>query len=146
MVYIGSEDDELETGPVPPSAESGTCSSDVPNCNWEEDEPEEWDLELIKYKDSKEGKTLNFRLLQEIQKNCRAIGIRLGINKQSLDGYGKKHHHDPIEVCLEVFHYWSTAGVDKYPYTWGSIMILLEDVQLKGIANKLKKALKNKVA
>lgn len=157
-VCIGSEDDELETAPVPPSAESGTCPSDDPHCSktstkssiskpdWEEDEPEEWDLDLIKYKDSKGEKTLNFRLLQEIQLNYRAIGTQLGIKKQSLVAYEKKHDYDPIEVCLEIFHFWSTAGLDKYPYNWGSIMILLEDVQMKGIAKKLRKALENRVA
>lgn len=145
-MYVGSEDEE-----------SGTCSSDDPDCssttnkpsisdakpNWEGEKPEEWDLELIKY--TEEGKTLNFRLLQEIQHKCKAIGIQLRINKQSLERYEKKHDHDPIEVCLEVFHFWSTAGLDRYSYTWGSIMTLLEDVEMKGIAERLKKALDNRV-
>ena len=32
-IRIGSEDDELETAPVPPTAESGTCPSDDPHCS-----------------------------------------------------------------------------------------------------------------
>lgn len=147
VLCIGSEDDE-----------SGTCSSDDPNCsttntkssfsetkfNWEDEEPKERELELIKYKDSKEGKK-SFRLLQEIQKSCKTIGTQLGIGKPSLDGYEKTHDKDPIEMCLQVFYFWSTAGLDDYPYTWGSIVEMLKDVQLNGIAKKLKKALDNKV-
>lgn len=135
---------------------SSTCSSDDPDCDksstrfniiastWEKREPNERELEFFKYRDS-DGEMKRFRLLQQIQQKCRAIGTQLGIGKASLDSYVRKHPGEAIDLCLEVFDYWSMEGSEEYPYNWGSIVTMLEDVQMTGIGKKLKKALSSKV-
>ena len=124
-----------------------TCPRNDPDCskfNWKGKEPLEKELEFFKYRDSN-GDAKKFRLLQLIQQKCREIGTQLDMNKATLSAYEKKYAGDPIDVCLEVFHYWSASGSDDHPYTWGSIVEMLEDVELKGIATKLKDALNKKL-
>ena len=149
--------------PVSYCEEIGTCSSDdehwtdsrktvadgrEPVANgrevWAEQEPEEKDLGFFKYRDSN-GEVKTFRLLQMIQGKCRAIGFQLGLTNTILKGYDKTNSGDPIGFCLEVFDYWSAEGSAAYPFTWGAVVTMLEDIQQAGHAKKLKKALSKKL-
>ena len=86
-----------------------------------------------------------FRLMQQIQGSWRSIGTQLEIETAVLNGFEKKHRGEVLDMLLEVFHYWSVEGLDKYPYTWGSVVKMLEVVQLKNIGKKLEKTLSNRV-
>ena len=102
------------------------------------------ELEFFEYRDS-DGKMKIFRLLQQIQGRWRSIGMQLEIETAVLNGFEKKHRGEVLDMLLEVFQYWSGEGLDKYPYTWGSVVKMLEVVQLKNIGKKLEKALSNRV-
>jgi hypothetical protein len=144
-INLGENEASIQDG-VKTGVAEGTCPRNDPECgrfNWKDEEPLEKELEFFKYRDSN-GDVKKFRPLQLIQQKCREIGTQLGINKATLSGYERRHSGEPIDLCLEVFNYWSASGSDDYPYTWGSIVEMLEDVQLKGIATKLENALSSK--
>ena len=143
---------------APVVAEKGTCFSDDPDCSgtatpsftpppdekWGEEEPAEDELLLIKYKEA-DGKEKNYRLLQSIQTKWKDIGRHLGIGSAVLNGYKSQHLGDIEEQCQEVFNHWRNAGAENYPFTWNGVLKILRDVQMGMVAERLEKALSNRV-
>ena len=96
-------------------------------------------LHLIKYTDS-EGNAKTFRLLEEIQNNCRVLGIVLGIEKATLfEALDKRL--TPVEQCEFILSLWLMRGDGEYSATWAGLLQALEDVELGGVARHLREAL-----
>ena len=96
-------------------------------------------LQLIKYTDS-DGNSETFRLIATIQNDCRALGTRLGIEKATIDGFDRRHITQE-EKCENILDLWMKRGDGEYEVTWGGLIQALEDIQLKGVAQELKRAL-----
>ena len=93
-------------------------------------------LSLIKYTNS-QGKEKSFRLINEIQTYCYNLGIELGIDQATLKGL-KNHQEKLPDFCSEMFVKWINLGEDV---TWRKLLITLTDIQLGGIAKRLRAAL-----
>ena len=94
-------------------------------------------LDLIKYTNS-EGETDIFRPITEIQTHCEDIGIQLGIDGPTIEGLHKEYKN-PVEFCKKIMSKWRDRG----EVTWEKLLNVLDDLQLGGIAKKLKIALKS---
>ena len=101
-------------------------------------EPEINLLQLIKYTDS-EGNSRTFRLIEKIQNDWRKLGTRLGIEKATLDGLDNRLTQE--EKCEQILDLWMKRGEGEYEVTWAGLLQALEDIQRKGIANHLQRAL-----
>ena len=98
-------------------------------------------LQLIKYTDSN-GDSATFRLIATIQNDCRALGTRLGIEKATIDGFDRRHNIiTQEEKCENILDLWMKRGDGEYEVTWAGLVQALEDIQLKGVAQELKRAL-----
>ena len=95
-------------------------------------------LHLIRYTDSA-GNEKAFRVISEIQKNCRRLGFQLGIEKATLDGVDSSLALE--EQCEEILDLWIRRGDGEYSVTWGGLLEALEHADLGGIAKHLKEAL-----
>ena len=102
------------------------------------EEPEMNQLQLIKYTDS-EGNSRTFRLIEQIQNHCKRLGIRLGIEKATLDGFDNRPTQE--EKCEMILELWMMRGDGEYEVTWAGLLQALEDIQLKGVAEHLRRAL-----
>ena len=103
------------------------------------EEPEMNRLQLIKYTDA-EGNSRTFRLIEQIQNHCKRLGIRLGIEKVTLDGFDNRP--TPEEKCEKILELWMMRGDGEYEVTWAGLLQALEDLQLNRAARHLRKALK----
>ena len=106
---------------------------------WLNNEPEMRLLQLIKYTDSK-GEKKEFRLIQQIQNDCRNLGTRLGIDEPTLNGIDNSHRN-PEQKCRAILDLWMTRDDGKYDVTWAGLLQALEDVQLGRQAKHLREAL-----
>ena len=119
------------------------CLAD-PALKWENEmklfneEPEMNRLQLIKYTDS-EGNSRTFRLIEKIQNHCKRLGIRLGIERATLDGFDNRLTLE--EKCEKILELWMMRGDGEYEVTWDGLLQALEDIQLKGVADHLRRAL-----
>ena len=98
-------------------------------------------LELIKWKDEK-GETHKFFLMSKISNNWRAFGIQLNLLPSQLDSISKEHRENPTDCCRAVFNKWLDNPSSEYPATWEGFIELLDDCQLKGVADELKDVLR----
>ena len=101
-------------------------------------EPEEIQLHLIKCTDS-EGNDKEFRLIKEVQNNCRELGTLFGIDKATLDGFD--HTLTQKEKCEKILGLWITRGVGQYSVTWAGLLQAMDDAELGGVAKRLREAL-----
>ena len=92
-------------------------------------------LNLIRYKINNEQK--EFRLVKEIQRKWEIMGIHLGVSDKFAN------YEKPEEKCLGVLREWLQNGSEQYPVKWDSLIRLLQDIELREIANNLRKALDN---
>ena len=97
-------------------------------------------LHLIKYTDC-QGNDQKFRLISEIQSDCRRLGTLLGIPKATLDGFDKSLTLE--EQCEKILGLWITSGGEysEYSVTWAGLLQAMEDAQLGGVAKHLREAL-----
>lgn len=107
---------------------------------WKEREPTALLLSHIKYIDS-EGQEQHFRLIREIQADCKQLGLHLGVDSGTLKGLDKQHRGIMEDFCADVLEIWKVRARGYYPVTWGGLLDALEDADLKIIAKKLQKAL-----
>ena len=94
-------------------------------------------LSLITYTNS-EGEKARFELITEIQTYCEDIGIQLGINVEGPRAESK----GLADFCRRIFNTWRDRFKEA---TWEKLLKVLDDLQLGGIANKLKIALKSRI-
>ena len=99
-------------------------------------EPSVKELSLIKYTHTG-GEEVSFRLISEVQIHCQDLGAELGIDWTTLKGL-KSSHKSPPEFCKEVLQTWIERGEDV---TWGRLLQALTDIQLGGIAKRLRAAI-----
>ena len=95
-------------------------------------------LHLIKYSDS-ERNYKTFRLISEIQNNCRRLGTLLGIPKATLDGFDSSLTLE--EQCEKILDLWIKRRDGEYSVTWAGLLQAMEDIQLRGVAKSLREAL-----
>lgn len=95
-------------------------------------------LQLIKYTDSK-GNSVEYRLINKIQNDCKQLGYRFGIDQETIKGFDKNKVSPPVEVCEDILNEWIRRG--KGDVSWGGLLKALEDVELNGVAKHLWNAL-----
>ena len=110
---------------------------------WLNDEPEMRLLQFIKY--VAKGVKKEFRLIKQIQNDCKDLGTQLGIEEPTLKGI-ESDSSNLEQRCKTILHKWMTRADGKYPVTWAGLLQALEDVQLGGVANHLREALTLKAA
>ena len=94
-------------------------------------------LSLIKYTDS-QGQDKEFRLIKNIQSDCKEVGTHLNIDEPTLEGFGCGHE-DPVGICKKILRTWKKRGGDHV--TWAGLLQALDDAQLGGAAQELTEAL-----
>ena len=104
-----------------------------------DEKPTSKDLTLIKWKDGTEKCRL--RILDEVCNKWEKIGTTLCIPYTTLQMWSMQNDNDPEKCCTMVFRSWFENPPEDYPITWGGFIELLEDVQFKELAKKLRKAL-----
>ena len=92
---------------------------------------------LIKYQVHNEKK--EFRLLQVIQNKWYDIGILLGVPVDTIDS--RKTNE---EKCREILRMWMEMGSPEYPVEWDSLIQVLQDVQMRVVAEELRDALEHR--
>ena len=97
-------------------------------------------LSLITFTDS-EGEKARFELITEIQTHCEDIGIQLGIDGPTIEGLHEVSNR-PAEFCRKILSKWRERGEEV---TWENLLKVLDDLQLRRVANKLKIALKSRI-
>lgn len=111
-----------------------------PDPVWLDQTPDIVLLQLIKYTDTS-GQQKSYRFIQEIQNNCRKLGIRLGIEKATIDSLDKRSESSE-EFCENILSKWIERGENGHRVTWGGLLEALKDAQLGGAPYKnLKEAL-----
>ena len=79
--------------------------------------------------------------MDKVSTRWRALGIRLGIEPNRLDGWERQHRGDDTRCWEEVMDVFITRGSTRdYPHTWEGVYQLLEDIKCGGIAIDLKEA------
>lgn len=97
-------------------------------------------LTLIKWKDDN-GEIQNFNLGDKVSSKWRKFGHRMKLENNKLDGWEGQFHGDVTRCWGEVMQHWlDMGGTDEYPETWEELYKMLEDVELGGVAKKLKRA------
>ena len=62
-----------------------------------------------------------------------------------LETFQQRALNDSLKICRYIFNDWiDNAGSTKYPLSWSALCELLEDIDKKTIAEKLKKGLVHK--
>lgn len=88
-----------------------------------------------------EGQKQDFRLIQDIQADCKTLGKILGVEHGTLERLNEKHRGDLQDICNDVLHIWIVQDLGYYRVTWGGLLEALRDAELQGIAKDLEKAM-----
>ena len=94
-------------------------------------------LKLLKYKDD-EGVDQSFCLEQKVSARWQDFGILLGLESNQLEIW---RHECKVNKCwIKVMDHWLKQSNSRsdYPPTWDGLYTLLDDVELSGVADKLK--------
>ena len=110
----------------------------TPRSNWGKDKPDMPRIILIKYQVRNEEK--EFRLIQMIQHKWYDIGTLLGVPMNTIDS-----HKTNEEKCQDVLKKWMEKDSPEYPVEWDGLIKVLQDVQMRVVAQELKEALKHKI-
>ena len=127
-----------QVAPQSSSIVSRADASSKPSTVWLKEEPTTQLLQLIKYTDSK-GNGDEYRPISKIQNDCKNLGIRLGIDRETLRGFDKNNVRPPAEVCEDILDEWIRRG--QGDVSWGGLLQALEAIQLNGVAKHLRDAL-----
>ena len=92
---------------------------------------------VIKYQVHNEEK--EFRLLQRIQDKWNDIGTLLGVPVNTIDSCKKNE-----EKCKDVLRMWMDNGSQRYPVEWGGLIKVLQDVEMRVVAEEFIEALEHK--
>ena len=85
---------------------------------------------------------MSFRLIRDIQSDCRDLGTLLSIDEQTLEGFESNNKQFGQErVCKEILNEWMTRGEGDYEVTWAGLLQALKDAQLNTSAKRLQNAL-----
>ena len=93
---------------------------------------------LIKYRVHNEEK--EFRLLQVIQHKWNEIATLLGVPVSTIDS--RKTNG---EKCQDALRMWMDNGSQRYPVEWGGLVKVLQDVEMRVVAEELREALEHKI-
>lgn len=89
----------------------------------------------------KRGEKKKLRVKQLICNKWKEIGDLIDISYSVLDAWSKSYHEDPLECIRCVLDHWLMNSTVEYPASWEGLCHLLEDIQLKQLAEDLKQAL-----
>lgn len=102
--------------------------------------PTKSNLHCITYQDE-DGESHDFKLLEQVSDGWKKAGMRLNLNKKTLDKYYDKAEDD-IKCCEYVFFKWiKNRGHQDYPLSWVGLHKLLVDMGKRTAAEKLYKVL-----
>jgi hypothetical protein len=90
---------------------------------------------------NEEGMNKPLRVSKSIWHKWEDIGLLLGISMGDLRRWKIINMGDPSMCINEVLEYWLESPNETYPATWEGLYKLLEDAELKEIANTLKQVL-----
>ena len=105
---------------------------------WEQEKPDMRHITLITYQ-AHDGEA-EFRLLQEIQSRWYDIGLELSVPVNTIDS-----RKTGEEKCRDVLRMWLENGSPQYPVKWGSLVKVLQKVQMRAVAYELRSALDNQI-
>ena len=96
-------------------------------------------LTLIK---SRDGKEELYRLIKRVSTKWDKIGIRIGLEHNTLVSI-KRHLQGDAEICWqEVMQKWLDGqGQEKYQTSWEGLYSLLNDIECSQVAKELKDAI-----
>ena len=98
-------------------------------------------LNLLKWKDE-QGQEQTFRLVNRVSTDWKIFGRLLQLTEKQLDGFDEQYLRNTTTCWNRVMEHWlAGGGRPDYPPTWEGLYTLLEDMELKEIAEELKKAL-----
>ena len=80
-----------------------------------------------------------FRLLEKIQSKWKYIALQLSVPVDTVDGRNDE------DKCWDVMTKWLQRGSLRYEVNWGSLVEVLQKIQMKTVADELKKALDNQI-
>ena len=105
---------------------------------WEQGRPDMRHITLITYQ-AHDGEA-EFRLLQEIQSRWYDIGLELSVPVNTIDS-----RKTGEEKCRDVLRMWLENGSPQYPVEWGSLVKVLQKVQMRAVAYELRSVLDNQM-
>lgn len=97
------------------------------------------DLLLIKWDEEDQEKTI--RIIQAACGKWKELGGMFDIAEPVLQGLEKNSNQ---ESCRAVLQMWLESGSQQYPSRWCGLINALEDVELKNLAQELKRVLPRK--
>lgn len=98
-------------------------------------------LKLIKWT-GENGQPKKFDLMEKIESKWRDVAQLTGVSISKIDSISTKHREDPTECLRTVLGMWmENPPEDVYPNTWHGLVELLNDCEVKEVANDLKIAL-----
>lgn len=97
-------------------------------------------LHLIKYT-GPDGREQSLKLVDKLGPYWMKMGFLLGIEQHQLDLWEQKYNSSS-NCSGAVFSYFlnhGSHGTYQYPTTWGGVIKLMQDLDLRGIADEIKK-------
>lgn len=94
-------------------------------------------LTLLKWR-QEEGKVQKFELMKLVSARWKTFGMRVGQALNILDGWETQYLKD-FRVCwCKVMQQWlDDDGTLEYPATWRGVIVVLEDVDFREVAQQL---------
>ena len=98
-------------------------------------------LKLFKWKDES-GVEQKLRIIETMSSQWQDLATLLGLSMSQMDGIKKESLMEDKQCCLRVFDRWIISnGTTDYPNTWRGLHELLEDIEHRALAEKVKTAL-----
>ena len=97
-------------------------------------------LYLIKYT-GPDGRGQSLKLVEKLSPHWMKMGCLLGIDQHQLDVWDRKYN-SPSNCSAAVLNYFlshGSHGTYQYPTTWGGVIKLMQDLDLRGIADEIRK-------
>ena len=97
---------------------------------------------MFKWKDEN-GTKQQLRIIEAISHRWQQLAILVGLSMNKINAIENNFH--PEQRSLRVFDIWITSSSDTttaYPVTWNGLHRLLEDINYRALAERMKVALR----
>ena len=99
-------------------------------------------LRVLKWK-NENGDTKRLKILEEICPHWKEIGDLLGLHTSRIKAI-EKNRQEVEDCCRDVITDWLESDVLDYPATWKDFIVLLEDIDLNSLVERIKIAIQHK--
>ena len=98
-------------------------------------------LELFKWR-NESGAKQQLRIIESICSKWQKLATLVGLSMSQMDGIKKESLMEDKQCCLRVFDRWIISnGTTDYPVIWSGLHELLDDIEHRALAEKVKTAL-----